>query len=67
MFKQWIIGLIMEAVRELIESGRVAEWLDMLKAEILKWVEPQLRAVAAQSENDLDDKLVDIIIAFMRK
>jgi hypothetical protein len=65
--KQWIIGLIMEAVRELIESGRVQSYLDMLKAEILKWLEPQLRALAAQSENDLDDKIVDIIISFLRK
>ena len=65
--KSWIIGLIMESVQELIESGKVAVWLEMLREQVIEWVEPTLKQLAAQSENTLDDKLVDIIIAALRK
>ena len=67
MVKAWILGLITEAVKELIESGKVAAWLDLLREEVIKWLEPTLRALAAKTETALDDKVVDIILSALRK
>ena len=65
--KSWIVNYLIEAAKELLESGQIAEWLDAAKGQALEWLQPKLRELAAQSDNTLDDALVDIIIQFLKK
>jgi hypothetical protein len=65
--KNWIISYLLEAAKELLESGQIAEWLDAAKGQAIVWIEPKLRELAKQSDNSLDDALVDIILEFLKK
>ena len=50
---QWILGLIIRLLKEMLTD----DMLDDLKAKFVAW----LREMAQDSENKLDDALVDII------
>ena len=67
MFKQWIIGMLMDGLKSLIESGKLEIYWESLKEQIIKWLEPTLRAAAARSETEIDDKIVDLVIDALRK
>lgn len=65
--KSWLVNYLLELAKELLESGQIAEWLDSAKEQALAWLEPKLRELAKQSDNSLDDALVDVILAFLKK
>lgn len=65
--RNYLIGIVLDALKSLLESEKIREYIEQLKDFIAEWVEAKLRSVVADSENTFDDELLQLILDALKK